>query len=108
MDNTPFSKQCEILNEMYHLSTEVEAHKTQYLTQFWQDHDMGLLVAKGVAERCFNVATPLGLEYLEETWLAFIHYMGCVDTSNFVDPTEYPTSFNSLQELFDYVEYDSQ
>lgn len=106
MDTTSFSKKCEILFNWHYVSTELENHKTDYWFTFWNEHEMGLLVAKGIAENCFDSATRLGNKYLDETWLDFIHYMGCVDSSNFVNPNEYPTNFNSLQELLDYVEYE--
>jgi hypothetical protein len=101
MDNTPFSKRCEILNDWYFILDEYDQHKSKYWTDFWSMHDLGFLVMKSIAEGLVlpQHITSNGVIFLDEMWDAFTLYMGI----SVLDNEE--TNFSYLEELLEYVDY---
>jgi hypothetical protein len=75
MDNTPFSKKCEILNDFY-----MDYANTDRYVEFFLLNDLGipaaLLYMNGGAE-----ITEIGTAFIDETWRALcellqVDYMG--------------------------------
>lgn len=90
MDNTPFSKKCEIL---YNLWERTESNDVWH--DVWEVNDLGLNVAKGIAEGLFVIATSEGIHWLDLTWQAILEYMDVLDD----------IGFDSLNALLDYADY---
>lgn len=90
MDNTPFSKKCEIL---YNLWERTQSDDTWY--DMWEVNDLGLNVAKGIAEGLFVIATSEGIHWLELTWQGILEYIDVFED----------IGFDSLNALLDYADY---
>lgn len=92
MVNTPFSKKCEILYQLWENTVDSD---TWY--DFWEANDLGLIVAQGIIEELFDSATSVGVHWLENTWQEVLEYIN-VDSED-----EIP--FDSLEALLDYADY---
>jgi hypothetical protein len=88
MDNTPFSKKCELLNEFY-----LNYSHDDEFADFIDMNDLGIpaavLVVNGGA-----ILTDVGESFVEETWQALCEVL----------EVDHYGEYTSLDELIDFAE----